>query len=244
MSSQNEEATQLLSSLPFEDVIGGPLVAAIQAQAQAASTTVDFINEVAFVPTDGGQLEPINITFLYDSNGVQSTLTVPLLTIIPIPYLRIEEVNLDFKANLSGKEKESESSFSRSTDMDASASKMGWGPVKKFDASLSTQTDVDKSKSSGKVQVEYNMNVNVRATQDEMPAGMARVLGILSNSITANVPAGKLNLTLDVAPGNTSTEIKVLAIGGDFQPIVGLVLDASLFTYTSASSFTVTYNHK
>jgi len=235
--TQNEEATGYLSVIPFEDVIGGPLVAAIQAQAQAASTTVDFIQDVAFTTNEEGQVEPINVTFTYENNGTQSSITVPILSIIPIPYLRIDEVNLDFKAMLKGKEKSSESSLDIDNKTKAKGSMKGWVPVKKFDASFSTQTDIEKAKESGKVEAEYNRNVSVRASHNEMPAGMAKVLGILNNSITTNVPTGKLNLNLDTtSPTSTSTSLHLLAIGSDFEPIAGLALNADLFSLTSSTA--------
>ena len=37
-----------LSSINFEAMLGGPLIAVVNAQAQAAMTTVDFIKQVGF----------------------------------------------------------------------------------------------------------------------------------------------------------------------------------------------------
>ena len=62
---------QELSSIDFESMIGGPLVAVINAQAQAAMTTVNFIKEVGFkkpsaMEEAGGDTtteEPIYVTF-------------------------------------------------------------------------------------------------------------------------------------------------------------------------------------
>ena len=39
-----------LTNLPFHNIIGGPLEAAIKAQAMAANTTVEFIKAVGFKP--------------------------------------------------------------------------------------------------------------------------------------------------------------------------------------------------
>ncbi len=64
---------QELSSIDFESMIGGPLTAVVQAQAQSAMTTVDFIKAVGFKQS-GGEVEPgedsgvgspIYITFEY-----------------------------------------------------------------------------------------------------------------------------------------------------------------------------------
>ncbi len=64
---------QELSSIDFESMIGGPLVAVINAQAQAAMATVNFIKEVGFKKPSteedaGGDTsteEPIYVTFKY-----------------------------------------------------------------------------------------------------------------------------------------------------------------------------------
>ena len=47
-------ATNILTSLPFGNIIGGPMKAAIEAQAIAARATVDFIREVGFTPAVNG----------------------------------------------------------------------------------------------------------------------------------------------------------------------------------------------
>jgi len=232
MSTANEEAVGTLSEIPFEDVIGGPLVAAIDAQAQAASSTVDFINEVAMYQPDeeGAELQPITVTFVYENGGVQSTITVPLISIIPIPYLRIEEVVLDFKASIQATEKESEKNISVDSSGKTKVSTSFWKPKKTFKASYSTQTDIESSKSSSKLESEFNLNVHVRAIQDEIPAGMARVLGILNNSIVANVPSGRINLILATATDNLV--IDFVAVDSNMKPIEGQTLEAAAFQFT------------
>ena len=54
----------------------------------------------------------------------------------------------------------------------------GWGPVKfKVDVSYK------RSSSTGiKVEKEYSLAVKVRATNDEMPAGLEKVLGMLGST--------------------------------------------------------------
>ena len=44
--SAAEAATSSLQSLPFGNIIGGPLVACVEAQAQAARTSWEFIQNV------------------------------------------------------------------------------------------------------------------------------------------------------------------------------------------------------
>jgi len=63
---------QELSSIDFESMLGGPLIAVVHAQAQAAMSTVNFIKEVGFKkpPEEeaGGDTttqDPIYVTFKY-----------------------------------------------------------------------------------------------------------------------------------------------------------------------------------
>ena len=49
MSSRTVSA---LTGLPFENIIGSPLDAAIKAQAMSANTTIAFIREVGFTKED------------------------------------------------------------------------------------------------------------------------------------------------------------------------------------------------
>ena len=111
-------AVEELRQIPFGELIGQPMKAAIEAQGLAAKTTVDFIEKVGFIPTDPDQdmlfIDEAqdadagtvrNVTFQYkkiDQNGDEQTveLTVPILSIVPIPYLRIDEMTIDFTAKL------------------------------------------------------------------------------------------------------------------------------------------------
>ncbi len=91
-------STNQLGALPFGSLIGGPLNAAIEAQAQAALSSVDFIQKVGL--TEDGAVQ--NVKFKYvDSTSKDVTLEVPLLTIVPVPFIRIDDMTIDFKANIS-----------------------------------------------------------------------------------------------------------------------------------------------
>ena len=134
---------QELSSIDFQSMIGGPLIAVVKAQAQSAQTSVDFIKSVGFNAPDATEDpgKPTMVTFTYDKpvesknaeTGVVTvtptpySLTVPILTMLPIPYIRVEEVTIDFNAKINSVV---ESTSASSSDLSASlAVKGGWGPV-------------------------------------------------------------------------------------------------------------------
>lgn len=185
---------QELSAIDFQSMIGGPLNAVIKAQAQSAQTSVDFIKSVGFnapdADTDPGK--PTMVTFTYDKpieskdadgnitiTPTPFNLTVPILTMLPIPFIRVEEVTVDFNAKINSVV---ESTTSASSDLSASLSvKGGWGPVS---AELKCSYSNKKSSSStSKTERTYSLAIHVRATQDELPAGMEKLLGVLENSI-------------------------------------------------------------
>lgn len=206
---------QELSSIDFESMIGGPLVAVVNAQAQAAMSTVNFIKEVGFkkgpdnqTPDTAETGEPIYVKFKYpkemspyqpavkDENGVVTTaavpavyetqvLEVPLLTIVPVPFIRVDTAEITFKAKINTMSyKKTDSTFKIDASLEAKAGWL-WGSAK-----LKVSTSYQKNTQQGNnVNRTYSLDIHVKAVQDEMPAGMEKVLGILEDAIKGQ-PAG------------------------------------------------------
>jgi len=183
-----------LGSIDFEKLIGGPLNACVTAQTNASLATVNFIQAVGFdddnklrmvdfshtkkkknpnfgkTAGEDGVPDDADVTTEYFEEKVN--LAVPFISVLSVPSLRIETCDIDFNVKLNSVySKDVSSSFG----IDASV-QGGWGPVK-FKVSASYK----RSSSTGiKVEKEYSMGVKVRATNDEMPAGLEKVLGILA----------------------------------------------------------------
>lgn len=279
---------QELSSIDFASMLGGPLIAAVNAQGQAAMSAVNFIKEVGFKKLPGEQdpqaaqtSDPVYVSFRYpkevapyqpavtpgvsavtvsnggtgfttaptvtftggggtgatgfatiDSDGkiagvtitnagsgytsapgvsfsggggtgatATTTITqavaavpaqyqvmqleVPMLSMVPIPYLRIEDVTIDFNAKINSVEYQK---LDESLKVDAALeAKAGWGwGSAKLNVSVAYQKNTQQGSSVDRT---YSMGVHIRAVQDEMPGGMERILSILENSIRAQ-PVG------------------------------------------------------
>jgi len=204
---------QELSSIDFASMIGGPLVAVINAQAQAAISSVNFIKEVGFkkvsdqaAGTDTQTSDPIYVTFRYPkeispyqpaveadpANNVvghaavpavyeTQDLQVPILTMLPIPFIRIDEASVDFNAKINSVEyQKTDTSLKIDASLEASAGWL-WGSAK-----LKVSTAYQRTTQQGStVDRTYSMAVHVKAVQDEMPAGMEKMLGILEGAITS-----------------------------------------------------------
>lgn len=190
---------QELASVDFENLIGGPLIAVVHAQAQAAMATVNFIKQVGFKPSSPGTPteqttgEPATVSFSYkkmvpkaDGSGEEektASLTVPFLAMLPIPYLRVEETNIDFLAKINSVQfRQVDTNFQVTGELEAKA---GWffGSVR-FKVTTTYQR---QTKEGATVTRDYSMGVKVKAVQEEMPGGLNRLISVLESLIKENV---------------------------------------------------------
>lgn len=198
MATPGEE----LSSLDFENMIGGPLIAVVNAQAQAAMATVNFVKQVGFKPVPEGTPqdptsqttgEPATVSFKYkktvpktDGSGNEekdAELTVPFLAMLPIPYLRVEETNIDFLAKINSVEyRQVDTNFAITGELEAKAGWL-WGSARlKVSSTYQRQT-----KEGNTVTRDYSLGVKVKAVQEEMPGGLDKLLSILESQIKEEV---------------------------------------------------------
>lgn len=226
-------ATNALQAIPFSSLIGGPLDACVQAQAQAAMTSWEFIRNVGLTTDpETGETKAISVTFQYQKGGQMVNLVVPLLTIVPIPYIAIDEITIDFLANISAS---SSSVVEKSETTEyggevAGSMKIGFGIFSlktDFKANYSSKKD-SKATEESKYSVEYTMTVHVAASQSAMPAGLAAILNILQSSITEASPEG--SIVIDPEGQNiTASPSKDGTVSAYFEATVtdasGLLLD-------------------
>lgn len=199
-ANPSQVATNALQAIPFGSIIGAPLQACIEAQAMAAQTSWQFIQEVGLsTDPETGKKEAVNVTFEFIQNGRMAQLNVPLLTIVPIPYIAIQDIDISFKANISASSSSvSKTSSSSSLNVDGGfSSKLGWGPFSmraNMRANYSSKKD-SKATQNSKYSVEYTMDVAVKAAQDSMPAGLAKVLELLGSALDVSDPDGTLEIS-------------------------------------------------
>ena len=254
-TTPSQVATNALQAIPFGSIIGGPLKACIEAQAMAAQTSWQFIQEVGLnTDPNTGQKEAVNVSFQFMQNGHMVQLNVPLLTIVPIPYIAIRDVDINFKANISASSSSvSEQSNSSSADVGVEASLGGRiGPFRvnaKMNASYSSKKD-SKATQESKYSVEYTMDVAVKAGQDSMPAGLAKVLELLGNTLDVSDPDGTLEVSareLTLTDGKATLIATYKNSKGIFEPesikidgVTGKVSDDSVvFELKEAKTYTV-----
>ncbi len=167
----------------ISELLGAPMAAIVQAEGIAARATADFIKEVGFTgdsdSIDGDYGNIRNVTFSYERINADGTsglakLSVPLLTIIPIPSIQVAEAEIEFdlamtqpEASTTNKEnsKLGNSSAYKSVQLKAIFAKK---------ASPSPNAPMTSATS--------NMNVKIRLRQSELSVGMIQLLNILDSS--------------------------------------------------------------
>ncbi len=112
-------------------------------------------------------------------------LTVPFLSMLPVPFIRIDKVTIDFNAKINSVE-----TFQQDTDfgVDVTAGgSVGFAGI--GSANLSVSVSYKQTTSVGSnVERTYSLVVHMEASQEEMPAGMLKIFGILETQMKS-VPA-------------------------------------------------------
>lgn len=151
-------------------IIEGAMSAAIEAQIKSSLGTIKFIKEIGF-DADGNL---ITVPFTYTKDSQTRTLSVPLITLVQVPSINIDKVEVNFKTKIHEIER---TEFSASLQLDLKYK----SPC--FKASLSAQA---KYATGTEVQREFSLDLTVLASQQDQPKGLAKILEVYEKMITDN----------------------------------------------------------
>lgn len=181
----NQES--LLQELDFNRILGAPLSACVNAQEEAAQATLQYLNEVVFSQAgdDDSSLEPVTVSFYFESAGQVHRIVMPLLLIVPVPYLQIDRVDLTFQATVT------ESRMNHDT--------------RKLSLKAKYSAPGDSAEVSKETKAEYMnkrcIDINLSVTSADMPMGISKLLEIFNNQLVEVKPNEP-----EVLPEPTPTE--------------------------------------
>lgn len=215
MEKELVSMAQQFTGLPMEDLIGGPLNAAAKANAAMALTQTRFLMETCFGKIESEEkdangnpqsvsykpvmiemsLERGVLTTTTDENNnskldiqtVTTKFNLPLITIIPINSLGVNNIDITFEMEVKSSYSETENETKeKSTQGNGSfETKLGWGPLSvsiKGSASYSSRdssthdTHYEKSNSA-------KYSVNVHAGQLPVPKGVNTIIEAFTQAI-------------------------------------------------------------
>jgi uncharacterized protein DUF2589 len=204
-----------LQALPLEYMLSSPLTAVIKAQALAAQTTVDFIEKVGLEEDAAtGDLSVRTAQFSFDQPvpdpanpgaviSQAATLTVPILTLAPIPFIRVSDLNVSFEfkirdvtSNQSKAEITGKTGF-ESTTTSTGKTGFGGGLIGFLGGASASGSVEQKTNVTASVSATYQSSnrqmtdrsatfkMTMNAVQDALPEGLSRVLTILNDAINS-----------------------------------------------------------
>ena len=158
------------TGLPIENLIAAPLLAAAEGQKSLASTTAAFITEVGM--DDKGNTK--SVTFNYDDGSEKVVLDVPLLSIINVPSLCVDSIDVEFNMEVST-QSSTKSSTDSSATVNASCGFACWKAS--FEGNVSHPSESNRSSDTS---AKYTISVKGK---QEKPEGLMKVLDMLNSSI-------------------------------------------------------------
>jgi hypothetical protein len=202
-----------LQALPLEFMLATPLTGAIKAQALAAATTVDFIEKVGLEEDPNtGDLSVRTAQFTFsqpvpdqENPGAvvfqDAQLTVPILSLAPIPFIRISDLNISFEfkiRDVSSQQSKTEvtgkTAFDNTTTTNVNTG-FGGGVIGFLGGASANLSAESKTNVSASVSATYQstnrqmtdrsatFKMSLNAVQDAIPEGLSRVLTILNDAI-------------------------------------------------------------
>ena len=190
-SNPNSQVGGILQSMPIQQLIATPLIAAAQCQKDLATVTAGFIKDVGLNSADPSNPNSVfnarTVDFQYQDGNITKKITAPILAIVNIPSLQVQDVNVRFTVKvdaMADTSTQSNSSSSLNTNTSASASGSYWFAKASFSTNIKTSATLSsssKSNSSLSTSATYDVNVSAR---NEKPEGLMKLLDILKDTIT------------------------------------------------------------
>lgn len=176
------------AGLDMANLIGGPLTAAADASILLAQSTADFINKVGFDAEQNARTVAFSFQRMEPDvdgsiNRSDMKVEVPLLAIVPIPNLQVDEVNILFDMEVKQCEKSEESK-----DLGAKfEAGLQIGPVKvSVTGSVSAHSSNTRSSDNS-----AKYHVDVSATNHGIPEGLSRVLDMMAANVAPTLVSSK-----------------------------------------------------
>ena len=169
---------QVFTAIPYSEVIGSPLSAMIEAQEKASNAMARFIMSVGFSEKDGVK-HATSVDFQHSvkrSDGTEEieTITMPLITVIPVPNMQIIDgkISLDVEISSSAEFKEN---IEAGGELEG---QVGWGP---FSVSLKAKASYSKE-NTRKTDTRAKQHIELNVGQCPLPEGFNLIMERFRNN--------------------------------------------------------------
>lgn len=189
MSADTKKVSSQIMEL--KDLISGPLVATIDADTISTRRYLSYLYELAFESYDPitgkvGKLRALEFNYrTSDSFGVHNQkVSIPLLTLVPLPLLQVKEADFDFDIQIiDAVSADKNATFSLKSPEIASATQDDASEGLRLRVSMAAsniEAGEDVKRRQG---LSANMKVKVKMQQADMPGGLSNLLSLTTNSL-------------------------------------------------------------
>lgn len=174
--------------LSLSQLIGGPIHALVDAEAQSAMATARFIRNVGFrqppagAPGDFGELQMARFTAKRQlEGGGEDTVEVqiPMLSLLPIPALQIRDAELDYVIKVIQTEAMPETQRRTVEIVGTEDHHPAIEPPATMRATFASE-----ARGGNRRSMDMLVKMKVRIEQADMPAGLARLLNLTAEEIS------------------------------------------------------------
>lgn len=179
LRDDGENVADKFKGLPMRDLIGGPLIAAAEAQRNLAAVALDFYNKIAF--EEDGKATRI-LEFVVERpvevegtmQMVKQKIKAPFIGLVPIPSLLIDRIDIDFQMEVTDTNVQKQK-----TEKEASTSiKSSWWVTAEVSGKVSSSRENTRTTNqSAKYQV------HVTASQQPQTEGLSKLMDIMASCI-------------------------------------------------------------
>lgn len=169
----------------LRDLLTSTLVATVDADTATSRRYFNNMCEIAFekynpLTNEADGLR--TLTFNYSaSDGTIHTLSVPILSLVPLPLLQVKDADFSFDVQIMGiSEEKQEETLSLTEDIQDNSSLYTNEPAQLLVALQPISVNRNENLTSSGILLP-NMKVNIRLNQADMPGGLSRMLNVVNN---------------------------------------------------------------
>ncbi|MBO7618753.1 MAG: DUF2589 domain-containing protein [Bacteroidales bacterium] len=192
METKNQQSITTSNSqvMELQQLIAGPLVSTIEADALSTKRYLDILQAIAFEDEvrDGKLIgrKLRTLSFSYTETNAdghrQKVVSIPLLTLVPLPLLQIQEADFDYDINILDAVS---SNIDESFNYGKGRIEQGGKTVKPMRLRATLATTGGSGNTSGQTEqkLSANMKVHVKMRQTDVPAGLANMLRLTASNL-------------------------------------------------------------
>ena len=189
-AKQQNTITTNSQVMELQQLIAGPLVSTIEADALSTNRYLDILQAIAFEDEVrdgkpiGRKLRTLSFSYTETNAGGhrQKVVSIPLLTLVPLPLLQIHEADFDYDINILDAVN---SSIDESFNYGKGRIEQSDNTIRPMRLRAALATKGGSSNTSGQTEqkLSANMKVHVKMRQTDVPAGLANMLRLTASNL-------------------------------------------------------------